>query len=434
MKGTLTWALALILMTNIGWSSRRGQEARVEISLDQREVFTSEPYRLTLQPLADGFMYVYALDAGGYVSLLYPVLAEDGRGQARAGHPVVLDPLYAGSTPGIEQLVVVHTREHRPIRSSRHHFLAPDPGDLPDIHARLTRSEKELGNYATALLTVMATNVHEAAVADDDDVERNVHVGLSIHQHHYDYWCPYCDCWHPACTSHRCWCGWEVVHHYHAHSHYGHCFLWGPWHSWWRPPVYYVYVRGGSPWDYDTRPWRARSVWGANRHYSERWRQTESPRLTDPGQWVEAPARRTDDKPEFVDIRKRLDPGYGEKPLPRPPSILSTEQPGDGSAGPGWRSSVISTDDKGGKPGERIRPDQLMPELEKEAPATTKSPKRPKQKGTVTDKKAKQDAKATEATPTKKPESKPEASPTNKEAPPSSTPQEKPSKPTKPRS
>jgi len=332
MKRTLPWLLALLLITGGAWGSRRGQEPRVTVDLPAREVFTGEVYGLTLHSHADGFVYLYSLDSDGYVTLLYPVLDADGRGQLRAGDSLTLQPLYAGSVPGFEQLVAVHTREFRPIRASRRHFLAPDPQDLPDIHARLTRSERELDNYATATLSVLAASLPgsgELADRDDEGEEDGDAAGLVIHHHVYDYWCPYCDCWHPTCDGHHCWCGWEVVDHYWGSYHYSHCFFWGAWHPWWRPPVIYVYVRGGSPWDYDTRPWRPRHVWGARRHDSERWRQAETPRIADPEPWTRPRQRSAADTPDWVDLRKRLEPA----PAAPQPSVLSTEQPPDKDSG-----------------------------------------------------------------------------------------------------
>lgn len=343
MKRTLPWLLTLLLFTGGAWGSRRGQEPRLSITLEQREAFTGEAYSLTLHARSDGFVYLYSLDAEGYVSLLYPLLDQDGRGQVRAGDSLVLSPLYAGGAPGFEQLVAVHTREYRPIRAARHHFLAPDPQDLPDIHARLTHSERELDNYDTASLNVLATSVPEDVAEPDDSYDDDAYTGITIHHHVYDYWCNYCDCWHPTCSWNHCWCGWEVTNHYWGYAHYSHCFLWGSWHSWWRPPVVYVYVQGGSPWDYDTRPWRPRQVWGGNRHYSERWRESNTPLIQDPESWRQPRERTAKDAPEWVSLKKRLDPVDTPR---RAPSVLSTE---DDGLMPGGKPSLSTRDGRNDK-------------------------------------------------------------------------------------
>jgi hypothetical protein len=346
MKRMFTGLLALLLLIVGAQASRRGQEPRVVLGLERLEAFTGEAYDLTLQARADGFIYLYALDPDGYVSLLYPVLTEDGRGQVRAGDSLFISPLYAGNVPGAERLVAVHTREYRPIKPSRHHFLAPDPQDLTDIHSRLTRSARELDNYDSALLSVLATQVTEE-LAQEEESTGDSSGGLVIHSHSYDYWCDYCDCWHPACTHSQCWCGWEVMDHYHSHYHYSHCFLWGPWHAWWRPPVIYVYVLGGSPWDYDTRPWRPRRAWSAHREGSGRWRHLEGPRLADPAAFVEKPRRERQDEPSWIPMKERLEPEAPPRKEKPAPSILSTDPLRKDQAEPGAqptaKPSILST-------------------------------------------------------------------------------------------
>ncbi|MFA7330794.1 MAG: hypothetical protein WC326_06950 [Candidatus Delongbacteria bacterium] len=414
--------LLLVLISLPAAASRRGSEPRLSLELERSEAFTGEPYGARIAVRSDGFVYFYSLDSQGYVSLLYPVLAEDGRGQVRAGDTLWLHPLYAGSQAGLEQLVAVHTREYRPIRASRQHFLAPDPQDLPDVNARLTRVEKELDNYATGLLSVMETGVTQLAQVDEEvEEDEDVSVGIVMHHHVYDYWCPYCDCWHPACTHDHCWCSWEVVHHYHGYYRYHHCFLWDGWHPWWRPPVVYIYLQGGSPWDYDTRPWRSRRVWAERRHYSDRWRSLETPRIQDRDAWREPPRRQSTDKPEFINLKKRLDVDTPSL-APRAPSVISTEpdlpglpdKPRDGS-----RPSTLSTG-----PGSVQRPtpqvDAPPASKPKPKPATTSGKGKKKKAPAVTpdSRKDKDDS---------KPESKPEAKPEPRPEP------AKPSKPSKPR-
>ncbi len=326
----------------------------------------------------------------------------------------------------MEQLVAVHTREFRPIRESRQHFLAPDPQDLPDVNARLTRNERELDNYSTAMLTVMETGVTQLAQVDDtEDETEDVSVGLTIHHNVYDYWCPYCDCWHPSCTHDHCWCGWEVMHHYHGYYHYNHCFLWDGWHPWWRPPVVYIYIQGGSPWDYDTRPWRTRQVWAERRHYSDRWRSLETPRIEDRESWSQPPKRHSSDKPDFINLKRRLDESQ-DKPAPRAPSILSTE-PGSADTPQGNlrpRPSVLST---GGVDENPLRPVPPSTPAEKAKP-TPSTQSKGKGKG----KKGKTPAVSTggsskpESKPEAKPESKPETKPESK---PDAKPERKPDKP-----
>jgi len=410
----------LLLVAGSAQASRRGPEVRVALELERSEAFTGEAYGARLAALEDGFVYFYALDADGYVNLLYPVLPEDGRGQVQAGDTLWIHPLYAGSEPGLEQLVAVHTREFRTIRSSRRHFLAPDPRDLTDIHARLTRSEKELDSYASVVLTVMATSLPEAVLAEEDERDTEVHVGVYVHNHRYDYWCPYCDCWHPACTHNHCWCGWEVVYHYHGRYRYHHCYLWGPWHGWWRPPMVYVYVRGGSPWDYDTRPWRSRRHWSEHRHHSDRWREVERPRMGRPEAWVEEPPRQRSDTPTVPDLRRKL--AELDEPTPsRTPRVISTEAGNEAPApSPGKPlPSVLSTGAT--RDAETVKP----------VPKPTTKPGRDTSKGTSKGKKKTpaSPGKTPDAKPDAKPESKPEAKPDSK---PEAKPQATPSQPAKP--
>lgn len=399
------WKPAQILMLMVLsalplFASRRGSEARLSLQLERSEAFTGEPYGARITPLANGFVYFYSLDSQGYVTLLYPVLVEDGRGQVAAGDTLVLRPLYAGSQGGLEQLVAVHTREYRPIRTSRQHFLAPDPQDLTDVNARLTRTDRELDNYTTAVLSVMETGVTELAQVEEVEEADESCAGITVHHHVYDYWCPYCDCWHPACTHDHCWCSWEVVHHYHGYYHYHHCFLWDGWHPWWRPPVVYIYLQGGSPWDYDTRPWRTRRVWAERRHYSDRWRSLETPRISDREHWVQAPRRESSDKPDFINLRRKLEEA-DPKPTPRQPSTLSTDPdrlaPGQESASP---RSVLSTGDSRE---ERYLPVPAEPQA-KPAPSKASKGKGRKSKGSGSSGKP-------ESKPDSKPEAKPEAKP-----------------------
>lgn len=289
-------------------ASRRGEAPRLDLSLSAHERFTEERYDAEIPVFERGFVYLYSLDGNGYVSLLYPTAPSDGRGEVAAGDTLRIEHLYAGTVPGIERIVAVHTLEHREIRASRHQFKAPNPEDLQKVHERLTRSSRELGNYVEVTLQVLS--LHEAggaevAIEEDTYVEANQGAGLVVHHHVYDYWCPYCDCWHPSCTPGHCWCGWEVVSHYHHHYHYSHCFLWGHWHGWWRPPMIYVYIRGGSSWDYDTRPWRGRMIWGVRREDSRRWREASSPEVK-PDIWSDIGPRSKNDEPDFLPMRRRI--------------------------------------------------------------------------------------------------------------------------------
>lgn len=271
--------LLALLLALPALASERGQRDRLQLDLSVPVVDPQESYRIELTGLESGFAYVYSVDERGYVSLLFPAVPEDGRGEIQEGERLMIEPVRAGRLPGVETIVAVHTREYRRIGDSRREFLAPDPADIEDVNARLTRQNKELDGWVSAALTVTGPP------AEDDAVGVTVTV---VHDSwHYDYWCPWCDCWHPTCTPDHCWCGWEVVAHYHHSYHYSHCFNWGPWHSWWSPPLVYVYVRGGSDWDYDTRPWRERGVWQRHRGGSERWRERMAPRAGDRDDWAE---------------------------------------------------------------------------------------------------------------------------------------------------
>ncbi len=302
---TLTRILPLLLLALALTASRRGEEARLGLELSSHERFTDEAFFVEIPIYADGFVYFYSLDPNGDVSLLYPLTDEDGRGQVSEGDTLQIDPLLAGPVPGIERLVAVHTLEYREIRASRHQFKAPDPDNLEKIHERMTRSRRELGNYAETSLRVLSLEAEAPDILAEDVTASDDTPGVVVHHHVYDYWCSYCDCWHPACTASHCWCGWEVVSHYHSHYHYSHCFLWGHWHGWWRPPMVYVYVRGGSRWDYDTRPWRGRLLWGMHRDESDRWREVQIP-LVEPDVWVETHPRAMELTPEPVSISREF--------------------------------------------------------------------------------------------------------------------------------
>jgi hypothetical protein len=261
-------------------ASTRSELPLIKISIDKEFLSPGETYSLRLDVEANGFAYVYSLDPEGYVNLLYPTRPEDGRGEVDGGEFLELYPLSAGYNPGLEHLIAVHTREYRKIKKSRHEFLAPDPEDIKEINSRLTRSDKELDNYALAVIEI-----------DGPTYEEEESVGLSVHNHHYDYWCYFCDCWHPACSHNHCWCGWQVIHHYHSSYHYSHCFMWGGWHSWWRPPVVYVYLEGGSDWDYDTTPWRSQTNWQRRRWQSENWWRGNQGSINEPAEWREIKPR-----------------------------------------------------------------------------------------------------------------------------------------------
>jgi|GEM_PF-2406651 len=415
MKRMLTALLALLFIITGAQASRRGQEPRVSLDLERSEAFTGEAYSLSLKARADGFIYLYALDPDGYVNLLYPVLSEDGRGQVRAGDSLFLAPLYAGAVPGAERLVAVHTREFRPIKPSRHRFLAPDPQDLQDIHSRLTRSGKELDNYATLTLSVLSTGVSEEMV--EEEVDSDEDGGLVVHQYRYDYWCDYCDCWHPACTHEHCWCGWEVVGHYHSYYHFSHCFLWESCHTWWRPPVIYIYIHGGSPWDYDTRPWRPRRVWSAHREGSGRWRHLERPRLVDPASFVEKPRRAPEDKPQWIPMKQRLEPDTPQRPAKSAPSVLSTDPKrlgtGEEAPAPQGKPSTLSTRPQDAPEAHTPQPEGRKPYLDRlEGPE--KSPlKLPKSAKVKPDGKGKGDGKTADqpAKGDKKPDAPPKSEP-----------------------
>ena len=283
--------LALALQSN---ASTRGAVPRVLIATDKQELAPGESYSIRLDVQHDGFVYLYSLDPKGYARLIFPTETVDGRGELLSGEYRENYPVLAGHVDGSERLVAVHTLEYRRIKPSRWEFLAPDPEDLEELNYRMTRSTRELDNYAVTAIEVYGPPEEEESV------------GISVHhRHHYDYWCHYCDCWHPTCHGGHCYCGWEVVFHYHGFYHYSHCFLWGSWHGWWRPPVVYVYIRGGSPYDYDTTPWRSRTVWTRHRHYSDRWRERVKPSIAVKENWSQIGERRLVEV-RAKDIRTRL--------------------------------------------------------------------------------------------------------------------------------
>ncbi len=309
------YLLVLLLLPVMLLASVRGKPARVDLHTSENSLSPGQSFRVLLDPSADGFVYVYSLDGRGYVSLLYPTLPEDGRGEVQAGQLVVLDPVYAGQESGKETLVAVHTLEYRPIRSSRHEFLAPDPGDLQDVNARLTRVDKELDVYSTWQIEIIGPPAAEEQV------------GIVIHDHVYDYWCPYCGCWHPRCTHNHCYCGWEVVGYYHSHYHYGHCFLWGHPHYGWHPPLFYSYAPGGSDWDYDTSIPREESpeVWERYHGFSEQWRTADREEI-DPASWIDPPKREGPPHPDEADIRSAISRVTWNGPLPDGVSQWNTDR------------------------------------------------------------------------------------------------------------
>jgi hypothetical protein len=322
------WIAALLLLALVlgAQASSRGSASRVEIWTDRTSLEAGERYAVHLLPSESGYIYLYSLDARGMVHLLYPLTPEDGRGEVEAGRSFSIEPLIAGSLPGREQLVAVHTREYRRIKPGRHEFLAPDPTDLKDIHFRITRDRQELEHYAELALTIDGP---EWSTTPDRDVDTE-RPGITVHQHHYDYWCDYCDLWHPSCTLDHCWCDWRVGHYYHGHYHHHHCGWWGPRHWWWSPPVVYVYLEGGSPWDYDSTPWRERDVWRRQRSYSQEWRQLQMLRVKDqappPDDWP----RKTS---PFVDrdLRATLREAQAEQVRPTPAPKVWTTHPESGS-------------------------------------------------------------------------------------------------------
>ena len=304
----------LLLLPVVLLASVRGKPQRVDLHTSESSLSPGQAFRVLVDPKSDGFVYVYSLDNRGYVSLLYPTLDTDGRGEVQAGQPVILDPVYAGQESGQETLVAVHTLEYRPIRDSRSEFLAPDPGDLEDVHARLTRVDKELDVYSTWQIEIVGPPAEEESI------------GIVVHDRVYDYWCPYCGCWHPRCTHNHCYCGWEVVAHYHGHYHYGHCFLWGYPHHWWHPPLFYSYRPGGSDWDYDTSvPRQDTEVWERYHSFSDQWRAAER-ELIDPPRWKEPPERDQLPQMDETDIREALSRVIWNGPLPAGEARWSTER------------------------------------------------------------------------------------------------------------
>lgn len=325
----LPWLVLALLSTLVlgARASSRGTAQRVELWTDQTALEAGERYAVHLLPGETGFLYLYSLDARGMVRLIYPLTPEDGRGEVEAGRSFSIEPVVAGSLPGREKLVAVHTREYRRIKPARREFLAPDPADLQDIHFRITRDIRELEAYSELDLTI------DGPLAQAEPEAEGARPGITVHDHAYDYWCDYCDLWHPSCTLDHCWCGWQVGLYYHGHYHHHHCGWWGPRHWWWNPPVVYVYVEGGSPWDYDSGPWRERDVWRRQRYYSQEWRQLQQQRVKDQAPpedtWPRKPAVYAD-----RDLRSVLKEAREDQPRsPLPPKVLSTHPAGQGSPG-----------------------------------------------------------------------------------------------------
>ena len=364
--------LALVLNAR---ASSRGPDSRVEIWTDQVAMDAGSRYSIHLLPERDGFVYVYSLDARGTVRLLYPVQPEDGRGQVQAGNSFSIEPVIAGSLPGREQLVAVHTLEYRRIKASRQEFLAPDPLDLADIHFRMTRDSRELDNWAVAELTIDGPAAYSATDVDEDGPRP----GIMVHEVHYDYWCDYCNCWHPTCTLDHCWCDWRVNSYYYGHYHHHHCGWWGPRHWWWDSPVVYIYIQGGSRWDYDTSPWRDQEVWRRQRHWSQDWRQRlvqEVDRGQQPReQWPPA----ADAVFQQQDLRKVLKEVRASDPPPAiKPRVWTTRPESSGKSGSSSSGGVFlpGRDNSSGKGGKtpvpvtpRITP-QVTPQVKPQvAPA-----------------------------------------------------------------
>ncbi len=373
---TLWKTLALLLLAAAALASTRGREASLRLFTDFSELEAGERYSIHLESQARGYVYLYSLDPRGTVRLLYPLREEDGRGEVEAGQSFSVEPVIAGRLPGRETLVAVHTREYRRIKASRHEFLAPDPEDLEDIHYRLTRRDKELDDYASWTLSIDGPPQLEESTE-----EESLRPGILVHSVHYDYFCGYCDCWHPTCNLNHCWCDHRVLHYYHGHYHYGHCFGWGARHWWWQPPVVYVYIDGGSRWDYDTREYREKPVWRRHRHYSREWREEQLPEAGG----LLATWRGTD-RPrveyEAPELRKALREMRADKPAAPRGKRTWTTRPSIGSRGysdtPELRPS--SPDAKGTSPPatrkpsvtrERAKPTPQPPSL---APAPKKEP------------------------------------------------------------
>jgi hypothetical protein len=319
--------LLLLLLATTAMASLRGSAPQLDLNADPTLLDPGEAYTLTLDVRQEGFVYIYSVDDDGYVQLLYPVLPEDGRGRVQKGEHLVLDPVFAGQLSGLETLIAVHTREFRRIKSTRHHFLAPDPNDIEDINARLTRSNRDIRSFTRCSIDIFGTSA-----PDLEDI------GFVVHEHHYNYWCDYCDCWHMPCTHNHCYCGWEVVHHYHNHFHFSHCGFWGGWHTWWNPPVVYIFIQGGSPWDYDTREYRNHRVWRRYRGYSTDWRREVRPHMRDrQAQWSTIQERSLD-APRRSDVRL----GFSESPALRAaPSTPRYPDPASSSK----RGKRLSTED-----------------------------------------------------------------------------------------
>jgi hypothetical protein len=367
----------LILLATTAMGSVRGSAPDLNLQAHPTLLDPGEAYQLSLEIQKPGFVYIYSIDPDGYIQLLYPVLEEDGRGRVQSGQRLLLDPIYAGQMPGMEELIAVQTKDYRAIKASRRHFLAPNPNDIEDINARLTRRNSQLKRYTRASIDIFGT-----AAPDLEEV------GLVIHEHHYNFWCDYCDCWHMPCTHHHCYCGWEVMHHYHNHYHYSHCGLWGAWHSWWSPPVIYIYIQGGSAWDYDTSPWRNQRVWRRYHGYSERWRRDLRPRMREKEDAWRGLRERKLDTPEPADIRKpyakaltiseaplRI-PGKATTPLQESKRFWNTDQP-ESKAVPG-KSTKLRQETKKKSSESKVRKNQEK----KTAPKKTvkQAPKRAEEK------------------------------------------------------
>jgi hypothetical protein len=401
----LSILVLLCLLSFNSYASTRSTLPIVSISSDKEFLSPGETFRLRLDVENDGFTYVYSMDSRGYVHLLFPVNPEDGRGEVAAGQYVEIFPLAAGHLAGLEHIVAVYTREYRKIKKSRREFLAPDPQDLEKVHARLTRDRHELDNYSFIVVEIDGPVIEEETV------------GVTVHDHHYDYWCYYCDCWHPACSANHCWCGYEVVHHYHSSYHYSHCFMWGHWHSHWSPPVFYVYIYGGSNWDYDTSHWRTHANWQRRRWQSESWWRNNRGVINSPDDW-----RSVKQRSQNVAHSKKLDRLLADtkteslKSSKSGPQVWTTQestQKKKSQSGSEWKATTRQSSKKREKPAKKSfsifkskKDDSSTAKTNsKKSKSTSKSKKSTKKKTTKKSNSLKKDKKSTpKKTPTDKKE------------------------------
>jgi hypothetical protein len=369
----LRWILATLLLVPVlspaAEASERLPRERLLLECGATVVDPGESYWIELTSFESGFVYIYSVDSRGQVSLLYPRLPEDGRGEVVEGERLRLEPIKAGRLSGIETLVAVHTREYRRIGPSRLSFLAPDPGDIEDINARLTRQGRELEAWTSLQLEVAAAPTS----AEEIGVTVEVHHHHHHYRHHYDYWCPWCDCWHPTCTPGHCWCGYQVVLHYHRWYRYSHCGFWGPRHSWWTPPLVYIYREGGSAWDYDTRPWRPREAWQRHRGSSERWRERVRPRMPERDDWAEFRPEVDPPSPPSKPLRDLLRETPAE-PAPASATVWDTRSMEQRRRVPAATAPAPSTGREDPATRQNPKPGSLQPGNKAPAPTTARPP------------------------------------------------------------